>query len=207
MSQSAPKKVSQFFNTYPKLIYKKGQILIGKSDRNPIHIYFLEKGYVGQVKRLENKRKIILNIFKPGSFFPLVLAVGKVHNQYDFESLNTVQVRISPLQDVLAFIEQNKDVYNDFTSRLSHGLTGLLEQIASLISKESQEQIESVMITYAKRFGVKEGKYFKIELMLTHEAIASNLGLSRETVTRKLTKLLANKVIEKKGRFYRVKIH
>lgn len=199
---SVPLKVLRFFKAYSRFAYRKGHLLIKDSFLTPDIVYFLEKGQVAQIKRTKDKKEIILNIFKPGSFFPLIFALGNMNNSFDFEALSPIEVRSAPLKDVILFLQKNPDVMYDFINRLSRGTVGLLNHLTALISHEAEEQIIFALTVYVKRFGKKEGKLYRIDLALTHKGIANHLGLSRETVTRELKKLLIKKTITKKGKFY-----
>lgn len=203
---SVQERVKLFFASYPETSYKKGYVLVKRSNHVPTQIFFLEKGHVAQIKKINPGNEIILNIFKPGSFFPLVFALSGTQNQYDFATMSQVVVRTAPIQDVINFIESNPEVLKDILERMSKGVVGLLRHLEVLISSEAQIQIITILSTYAKRFGKREGGFYTVGLSLTHKTIASNLGLTRETVTRELKKLIAKGIVEKKGKCYLISV-
>lgn len=195
-------KIQEFFGKYPLTSFEKGEIIIKKSVKRPALIFYLEKGFVGQTKSSALGEKVSLNIFKKKSFFPLIFALGDIDNHFDFEALTSVEVRPVEVSKVVEFLKENKDVLYYVTNRLSRGMNGLLNHLETLMIKEAKLQILDTLRIYAERFGEKAGKNFKIQLELTHKNIADNLGLTRETVTRELNKLVDEKLITKKGKYF-----
>ncbi len=201
----AEQKIENFFKKYPEKTYKKGDLVIESSAKRPEFIYYIQKGYVGQIKKNNRPGNIItLNILKQKSYFPIILALGDLENQHDFKAFSDVKVRVAPVTDVIAFLKANADVLFSLTSRLSQGVGGLLNHLETLMVKEASDQILDILTVYAKRFGQKEGKYFKIDLELTHKNLAGVLGLTRETVTRELKELIRNRKIIRKGKYFYV---
>ncbi|MFZ6034933.1 MAG: Crp/Fnr family transcriptional regulator [Patescibacteria group bacterium] len=199
----AEQKIEIFFKKCPEKTYKKGDLVIENSTKRPEFIYYIQKGYVGQMKKNNSPGNIItLNILKKKSYFPIILALGDLENQYDFKAFSDVKVRVAPVADVIAFLKANADVLFSLTSRLSQGVGGLLNHLETLMIKEASDQILDTLTVYAKRFGQKEGKYFKIDLELTHKNLAGVLGLTRETVTRELKELIKNREIIRKGKYF-----
>jgi CRP/FNR family transcriptional regulator len=194
-------KIETFFGKYPLTTFKKGEIIIKKSTKRPDQIYYLESGFVGLTKINSMDEKVSLNIFKKKSFFPLIFVLGDIDNHFDFEALTSVEVRLAPVSEVVEFLKEDKDVLYSVTNRLSRGMNGLLNHLETLMVKEAKMQILDTLKIYAERFGEKAGRNYKIQLEMTHKNIADNLGLTRETVTRELNKLVDEELITKKGKY------
>lgn len=206
MNETVEVKVEKFFRKYEKKIFKKGEILIKESVKIPETIFYVEKGFVGQTKNRGKAEAVTLNILKKGSFFPIILALGELENQFDFKALSEVEVRMAPVKDVIKFLHENSDVLYKLTTRLSRGVGGLLNHMETLMVKEARQQILDTLTVFAKRFGEKESKYFKIKLELTHKNLAEILGLTRETVTRVLKDLIKEKKIVRKGKYFYISL-
>lgn len=201
-NQVTEAKTEKFFRKYEKKSFEKGQLLINKTVKKPEQIFYIEKGFVGQSKKNGDESTITLNILKKKSFFPIIFALGEIENQFDFEALSYVEARVAPVADVVEFLKTNPDVLYKLTMRLSRGVGGLLNHLETLMLKEAKQQIMDTLIVYAKRFGEKENKYFKINLELTHKNLAGILGLTRETVTRELKELIKENKIVRKGKYF-----
>lgn len=213
--------VDAFFTAFPAYDYKKGNILI-RSGEEPKGIYYLKTGHVRQYAITREGEEITLNIYKPGAFFPMAWAVNAYPNHYYFEAMDDSLVQIAPREDTVSFVKKESEVLFDLLQRLYIGLDGVLSRMEHLMSGKARERLITILVISAKRFGRHQsappfgthnaappfGMYAKddsqkkrknaitIDLRLTHQDLASLAGLSRETVTREMTELKRQGVLD-----------
>jgi CRP/FNR family transcriptional regulator len=197
MDSNIQKKIEKFYSGYKTIEYKKGEILI-KAFENPNKVYFLSEGSVKMYSISKSGKEFILNIFKPVSFFPMSLAVNENENFYYFETLSPVKVKIAPVKKVVSFVKENPDVMFDLLQRLYKGIDGLLIKLDFAMTTDAKSRIIVEIITQAKRFGTESDKGY--ELNISVSALATNVGLARETVSRQLKILKEKKLISVKNR-------
>ena len=89
MNNPAEKKVSNFFKKYKQQKYKKGEILI-RADEDPSGIFYIIEGKVKEYAISKKGEEIIVNIFKPHTFFPMSWAINNTKNQYYYETISEV---------------------------------------------------------------------------------------------------------------------
>ena len=201
MKVSASKKVSKFFNKYKIISYGRGEAIIRASD-NPQGISFLVKGYVRHYSINRDGQEFTLNIFKPGSYFPVAWAIAQESNHYFYEAMTFVEIRRAPKKDVLLFFKQNPSVIYELTKRLLSGLSGLLVRMEYLLQGNAKQKVCATLYILSKRFGEKNGgKKIVIRLPITHQGIASLAGLSRETTSLEMKKLERDGIIIKENRY------
>ena len=204
MSVAASKKVLHFFSKYKPIFYKKGETIIRASD-NPQGINFLVGGYVRHYSINQEGQELTLNIFKPGSYFPVVWAIAGETNHYFYEAMTQVEIRRAPKREAVSFFRQNPSVLYELTKRLLSGLNGLLIRMESLLLGNAKQRVSSTLFILAKRFGEKNGgDNILIKIPITHQAIASLAGLSRETTSLEMKKLEREGVIAKQNRYIAV---
>ncbi len=177
MTKYVEEKVTRFFKNYRAIRYKKNHILIFPRETIPA-IYFLKKGLVRQYVITEKGEEITLHIFKPLSYFPIMLSLAGVKNKYFFQALGTVEVRKAPCKDVLTFLKSDAEVLLDLTKRLSEALCGILIRIENSVGTDSSKKIASI-VSYLKK---------STNQTFTHQQIATWAGTARETVTRTIKK-------------------
>ena len=133
---------------------------------------------------------LVLNIFKPGAYFPITWILGELPIRYDFITITDVVAYRAPKRDILDYLEENPSELFDLTKRLSMGIVGLSTQIEYLLFGSACNKISSVLLVLFKRFG-KEDKNgdVEVEISLTHNDIANMAGLTRETVSIELKKM------------------
>lgn len=195
MENSVDKKLLDFFSKGSELRYERGQIILNAGDE-PSGIYYISSGYVKMNSISKNGSVLTLNIFKPGSFFPMMWALGEVDNAFFYQTMTNIEAYRVSKEKVLKFIKEDPEVLYNLTKRIFIGMEGLLSNLQHLLYGNSYDRVVSAVLISAKRFG----KGFKnnsvlIDLRLTHQDIANLAGISRETASIALGKLKNNKII------------
>jgi CRP/FNR family transcriptional regulator len=180
-------KIETFFSQYSLQKYPKGQLLILNGSPTS-HVFHLEAGIVKQYDVSYRGDQIILNLFKPPAFFPMSLAINGGASLYAYEAKTALEVRQAPVEDVLAFVKENPDVLFDLLSRVYHGVDGLLARVTHLMSSSARERLLFELLIEARRFG-KALSEFSYELTISEKELGARAGLSRETISREMSKL------------------
>ncbi len=204
MDDNIQKKLRQFFSSYKHQDYKKG-VIIMKFGEPVSHIFFLEKGLVKQFAITENGEELTHQIFRPFSYFPIMLSLGEIDNRYYFETLTDVGLRIAPADAVISLLKANPDILFDLTTRLAKGLSKTLLRIETILFTDAHTKVVSLLLYLAKRYGQSHinsgrGNEVIIALPMTHNDIASWIGMQRETVSRQLENLQKDKLISYDGK-------
>ena len=195
-------KLDQFFAKYKSTTFKKKSAIIILADE-PDGVYFLREGYVKMNTILANGNELILNIYKPGSFFPMFWALGEVPNNYGFEAITNVKLYKAPRKEVVNYLKENPEVSFDLTKRILAGVDGLLTNYNHLLVGNSNSRVASALLIASKRFGVPtQDEKTLINLKLTHQDIANLAGISRETASIAIEGLLKRKIIEQRKRSF-----
>lgn len=190
MEEQLKDKVAAFFYDFTEKTYKKGEILI-RTNENPTGIYYLQEGQVKEYAISKNGDEVVVNIFKPFSFFPMSWAVNDTQNDYFFEAMTEVIVRKAPREKVVIFIKNNADVLFDLLRRVYKGTDGLLMRMTYLMSENAYVRLIIELLIFARRFA-KEQQHM-VELTISEKDLAVQSGMTRETVSREI------KVLKDKG--------
>lgn len=187
-------KIKHFFADYPVKNYKKGQILIYAGE-DPPGIIYLAKGEVRQYDILHNGDEVEVNAFKSPTFFPMAWAITQTSNEYFFEAKTNITVRVAPADKTVAFIRENPDVTFNLLSRLYSGTNGMQRRMVLLMGGSAESRTIFELIIACRRFGKDHPNGKMVDL--TETELAAKAGLSRETVSRQLKKLVAEKLIDR----------
>ena len=191
--------VKEFFSQYPHKVYKKGQILIYGGD-DPEDVFYITKGTVKQYDIGKNGDEVVVNVFKPFAFFPMSWAINRQHNPYFFEAETDIELYRAPADAAVSFIKTHPDVMFDLLSRLYSGTDGLQRRMAHLMGGTAETRLVFELVVQCKRFGKDLGKD-GISLLTTDSSLAEKTGLTRETVSRELSKLAKQSLLTRQGRF------
>ena len=187
-----------------KILFKRGDILI-RSEDEPPGIYFLKSGIVKMSTLFSDGTEIIFNLFKPGSFFPMMLALTETKNSYDFQAITDIITYRVPRKEVLLFLAKENAIYANLVKRILIGFDGLLSSLPYLLSGNSTKRVAAALLILERRFGqnTEEGTILKIKIR--HEDLAGMAALTRETVSLAIGELVKKGVIQQKNRFFIIK--
>lgn len=193
MASAVAEKVKEHFSKYPKRSYPKGQILVF-ADESPEHIFYIVKGSVRKYDVSYRGDEVVVNIFKPFAFFPMSWAINHTPNKYFYKTETDTELHVIPVDEALAFVKDNPDVAMDLLSRIYRGMDGLLGRVVHLMSGSAKSRLLYELIIESRRSGKKnaDGGYL---LETTEVDLAARSGLSRETVSREIHKIKAEKLV------------
>jgi len=192
-------KLDKFFSSSKTITYKKGETILRPEDK-PQGAYFIKEGFVKLNTIFENGRELTLNIFKPGTYFPMMWAIGEIPNSYYYQAQTNTLIHRVPKQDVLAFLKNNPDVLFELTRRILVGLDGVLTNIEYMLCGNSYIRVVGAIYLTANRFGERtDGGKITMNLPLTHQDIANIAGISRETASIAINKLEKKNIIFRKN--------
>jgi CRP-like cAMP-binding protein len=188
MDETIKIKIDTFFTQFKKQSYKKGEIII-RADEDPSGIFYLKEGIVKEYAISKKGEELVVNMFKPVSFFPMTWGINETPNKYFFEALTSVTVWKTPREEAVAFLKREPEVMFDLLSRLYRGTDGLLTRQVYLMSGSAYARLITEILISAKRFGIKDEKSSSITSSISETELATHAGLTRETVSREMKRL------------------
>jgi len=194
MEKIIEQKLDTFFSQFRTVHFDKGEVIMNTTDKID-YIYYLKKGFVKQSFRTEDGEEITHHIFKPISYFPMMLVLSDLPNNYLFTAMESLDLQKAPTDKVIRFLEQEPDVLFDLTKRFSQGLSKLLMKNEQMLFKDAYTKVAFLLVYLAKRFGEEKNNQTVIMIPITHTDLASWLGMQRETVSRQIEKLQKKELI------------
>ena len=194
MNQDIPKKIADFFAAYPQQSFDKRQILVRAEEEFP-GVFYIARGRASQYDITSSGNEVVVNVFKPGAFFPMSWAINQTPNHYFFEASTQLVVRVAPAADVVKFLHDNPDILFDLLSRVYRGVDGVLRRMAHLMGGDAKTRLLFELLNAAARFGEQQqdGSVF---VPLKENDLAKHSGLARETVNRTIQNLKTAELVE-----------
>lgn len=191
-SDTAIRKINDFFYSYPMIVYKRGETILRAEDC-PLGVYYLKSGYVHQYIISPSGETFMVHIYKPGSFFPLTWILNDAPNIYHFDAMGPTHIVRAPKDVFNQFLRENPDVLYYATQRLAAGISGLVNRVGQLVLDDAFTKTVLLLLYYADNFGENMTEGVMIQLPLAHREIASWIGTTRETAS------LQVETLKKKG--------
>jgi CRP/FNR family transcriptional regulator len=107
-------------------------------------------------------------------------------------------------EGLLLFLEQNPDVQFMITQRIAIRLRGLMQRMEHMAFGTASQKVSSILGILAERFGKETSKGLRILIPLTQQDIAELVGLSRETTSIEIKKLMDEGFVTRTSRYYRI---
>jgi CRP-like cAMP-binding protein len=90
-----------------------------------------------------------------------------------------------PKENVKQFLDENPDVLFNLLQRVYRGIDGLLSRMSYLMSGNAHTRLITELLIAAKRFG-KKNNLDEYTFILSEKDLATQAGLTRETVSREM---------------------
>lgn len=185
---------NQLAHIFVARAYRRGQVIFLEEETGN-YMYLVLSGKVKVAKAGAGGKETILAIHRTGDFFgEMSLLDGK-----------TAPATVSAMEDSKIISVSG----TDFHKYLMHNERVMLQiiqvlcarlrqvwQVQSMSSSTADARIRMGIYQLAKRHGIRDAHGTIIDLKITHQELAEMVGTSRETVTRALSRLREQGIIE-----------
>lgn len=178
--------------------YDRGEMVVMEGD----HLENLVIINHGQIKAFKNTlegKEQILYIFTEGDFFGENNLLLEQESPYYIEALEKTNVCMINKMDFQSLLRKYPDIGIKIISELSNRLEKLENTILMMGTKSVEARVSAVILEFAWKYGKTHEKGIEIDLPLSREGIANYIGLTRETVSRKMSLLQEERIIEMVG--------
>jgi CRP/FNR family transcriptional regulator, anaerobic regulatory protein len=168
--------------------YQKGQMVIQEGVKSDT-LFIMNSGKVKLSKFTVDGKEQILYILACGDFFgELNLFNDDEVNNFSVFAIEDTEICQLKKADIDHILLENPEIslklLKAVTKRLAH--TENLAQ--NLATKDPEVRIAHMILEFCQKFGTKLNNGILIHLPITREEIASYVGVTRETISRKLSK-------------------
>lgn len=184
--------------------YKRGEAILIQNDKGD-SLYIIAEGRVKVVLYGDKGKEVILSILKEGEFFgEMALLDEDVRSAYVI-TLEKTRVLVLQREIFINWINSHPQIAVKLLKHLSSRLRYADEVISNLSILDVYGRVARYLIDLVKREGRDVGSEFVIDNRPTHNTIASQIGSTRETVTRSLNDFVKRGIIRYSGRMLFVK--
>ncbi|PAD25517.1 cAMP-binding protein [Niallia circulans] len=170
-------------------LFKKGEMIIEEGDIST-SLYIIHSGKVKLSKLTIQGKEQIVHLLTTGDFFgESNLFHDDMVMNLSCHALEDTKICVLKKQDFDQIMLSNPEIsfklLKTITKRLSH-----TEDLArTLATKDPEVRIADMLLEFCEKFGTEHQNTVLINLPITREEISSYVGLTRETISRKLAKL------------------
>ena len=184
--------------TFPPVVenFERGKTIFFPGDPAE-RVYFLLKGAVKLSRVYEAGEEITVALLRENSVFGVLsLITGQSSDRfYHSVAFTPVELLSAPIEQVERALKGNPELSMLMLRGLSSRILQTEMMIETLAHRDMGSRLVSFLLILCRDFGVPAPDGIKIDLKLSHQAIAEAIGSTRVTVTRLLGDLRQEKMI------------
>ncbi|SMP62705.1 Crp/Fnr family transcriptional regulator [Anoxynatronum buryatiense] len=173
---------------------KKGETIFHEGDLLS-SLYIVNQGSVKAYTYNRDGKEQILYILAEGDFFGELSLLKEEAVEYRVTALEDTAFCVLAQEDFRRVLEDSPQVRDQVLAHAFDRIKSLEKLVQVLTSKDVDVRMAVLLINLAEGFGVRELEGTAINMPLSREDMAAYLGLTRETVSRRLSALQAEGIL------------
>lgn len=179
--------------------FKKGQLLLHEGEKSD-RLFIVNKGQVKVSKFTIDGKEQILYILTSGEFFgELHLFNNEEVNNFSVYAISDTEICVITKDDIDIIMEANPEISIKLLKALTKRLAHTETLVQNLATKDPEVRLAHMILEFCQKFGTKKSDGILIELPITREEVASYVGVTRETISRKFSKFESLGLISQQG--------
>lgn len=185
----------EIVNTINHKEYSKGDTVFTEGNIANT-LYFINEGKIKLYKYTKDGKEQILHILSEGDFFGELELIKT--SKYGFNAKAIVDSKICTLtkEEMKKIMMGKPEIGIKMLETVAERLAKVENLVQNLVTNDVDSRMAYLLIDLAEKYGEKIGKNTSIKLPLSREEMASYIGITRETISRKLKKFEDEKLIE-----------
>lgn len=179
--------------------YKKGESLCREGEVSDT-LYIINEGRVKLSKITKEGKEQIIHILSSGDFFG-ELNLFSDSETYNFDAYAISEVKICTLtkEDMHNILLTNPEISLKILKEVTRRLAQTENLAQNLATNDAEVRIAYMILEFGEKYGVQSKEGLKIKLPVNREEMANYCGVTRETISRKLTKFEELGIIKLEG--------
>jgi CRP/FNR family transcriptional regulator, cyclic AMP receptor protein len=163
----------------------------------PTMAFYIKSGIVKIYNITADGEERVVGYEGTGGLLPIEWLFGRSQvSLYYYDTFTDCEVIRVPKEELLEYMNQNPKLALSYLDRTLAMLMGSTIHLHALQQPKARQKLLYIMQYLVLRFGQPAaGKNQMIDLRLTHQEIANIIGITRETVSTEISKLIKEKVL------------
>jgi CRP/FNR family transcriptional regulator, cyclic AMP receptor protein len=178
-------------------VFSAGNVIVERDEQDH-SVYFILYGRVHVLNYSSAGRIVTYSSIAEGGMFGEMAAIDGLPRSAWVCSVNDCMVIKISKEIFLSYLQNNPTFSMAVMRKLSKNLRELDERLVNILSMRAEQRVCVEIISMAKPTSVESGFCCVVE-MPTHSNFANLVGLSRETVSRVLSRLRSDGLVKISG--------
>lgn len=188
--------------------FRNGEVLCSEGEKSKT-LFIINEGNVKLSRVTKDGKEQIIRILSEGDFFG-ELNLFTDENIYKFSATAISKVKICTLEksDMDRILAINPSISIKILKEVTKKLAEAEDLAQTLATNDAEIRIAHMLLEFLDKFGEEKNGVNQIKLPINREEMANYTGLTRETISRKLSRfeelgiieLIGNKIIAVKDK-------
>ena len=187
--------LNKVVNLITKKSFKKGEIIFSDGEIFD-KLFIINNGSIKVYTYTKDGKEQILYILKEGDFLGDLNLLKKDIFKFNAMALESTNMCIIHKDDFDTLIKTNPEISIKVLEYAHDRIASLENLVQTLTTKDVEVRLASLLINLSNTFGIKTNIGIEITLPLTREDMANFIGVTRETISRKLSYFQSQNIIE-----------
>lgn len=179
--------------------YKKGDLLCRTGEKSDT-LFIINEGGVKISKLTKDGKEQIVHILTSGDFFgELSLFTNNETYNFDVYAISNTKICTLTKQNMDEILINNPQISLKLLQVITKRLSDTENLAQNLATNDAEIRIAYMLLEFAEKYGVPTSEGLKVKLPINREEMASYVGVTRETISRKLSIFEELGIISHKG--------
>lgn len=175
--------------------YIKGDVIFAEGNIANT-LYFVNEGKIKLYKYTKDGKEQILHVLSEGDFFGELNLIKL--SKYGFNAKAIVDSKICTLtkEEMKDIMMRNPEIGIKLLETVGERLAKVENLVQNLATNDVDSRMAYLITDLMEKYGESSGNNISIKLPLSREEMANYIGVTRETISRKLKKFEDEKLIK-----------
>lgn len=179
--------------------FNKGDIFLNQGDVISQFVIVSRGQFKAVSVNQEGKAKVV-QYLKTGDFFGQDSLFEKKELMYSIEAMTEGALCMIDSKTMQELIHSEPDLALSILNELNHRVSQLESELSTIHAESLEVRLMNLLTQLSHDYGVKENRGIRLNCPLSQDEMAMRLGVSRESVNRKLKQLEKNHRIKIQSR-------
>ena len=178
--------------------YSKGEVLFSEGSVAN-NMFFVNEGKVKLYKYTKEGKEQILHILTKGDFLGESNLFNDEASRFSVTAITNARICTISKENLEDILIKNPPISLKIIKEISKKLSETEDLAKVLATKDVVSRVASMLVEFSTKYGQEDEEGILIKLPINREDMASYCGVTRETISRKLSKFESDKLISVRG--------
>lgn len=189
------KQLKAVINLIERKHYKRGEVILHTGDTFD-RLYIVNKGTLKAMTFSEDGKEQILYLLNDGDCIGELSLLKSAPAEYDLIALKESFICTIPKTKFDHYLKENPEIVFSIMASAHDKISSLEKLVGAIASNDADIRLKFLLKQLIDQSKQKTSQGTVIKLQLTREDMANFVGVTRETISRKLSQLAHEEVLE-----------